>query len=56
MEAGCLYAELAPVAWGREGDVTEVEFEVEVGIVDPVRVVESEGDRDETLAENVGDV
>ena len=53
-EAGHLDAQLAPVTGRRQGDVADVELEVEVGILDPVRVVEVERDAHEPLAEDAG--
>jgi len=40
VEASRLDAQLAPVAWLGQGDVANVELEVEVAVLDPVRVVE----------------
>ena len=53
-EASHLDAELAPVAGRRQGDVADVELQIEVGILDPVRVVEVERDADESLTEHAG--
>ena len=51
-----LDAQLAPVAGLRQGDVADVELEVEVGILDPVRVVEVERHPHQPLAEHPGHV
>ena len=46
-----LDAELTPVARTRQGDVAHVVLEVEVGILDPVRVVELQRYLHQALAE-----
>ena len=43
--------ELTAVTGRRHGDVAEVEIEVEVGIFDPIRVIESERDFDQPPTE-----
>ena len=52
VQPGDLDAQLAPVARLRQGDVADVELEVEVGVLDPVRMVEAERHLDEPLAED----
>jgi hypothetical protein len=39
MEPGDLYAKLSPVTWFRESDMTQVELDIEVGVLDPVGTV-----------------
>jgi hypothetical protein len=39
VQSGCLDPELAPVARGRQGDVADVELEIEVPVLHPVRVI-----------------
>ena len=56
MQARRLDAELAPVTGLRQRDVAHVEFHVEVRIVDPVGVVEIEGDAHGALAEGAREV
>ena len=53
-QPGHLDAQLAPVARLRQGDVADVELEVEVGVLDPVRVVEVERHPHQPLAEHPG--
>ena len=45
-----LDAQLPPIARSRQRDVSHVELDVEVGILDPVRVIETEGHLDQFLA------
>src|SRR5206468_11536272 len=51
VQACRLDAELTPVTRLRQRDVADVEFEIEVGILDPVRVVEIERHVREPLPE-----
>ena len=53
-QASHLDAQLSPVARLRQRDVTNVELEVEVGILDPVRVVQVERHPHQPLAEDAG--
>ena len=56
VQPGDLDAQLAPVARLRQGDVADVELEVEVAVLDPVRVVELERHPHQPLAERPRDV
>jgi hypothetical protein len=49
VEPGRRDAELAPVAGLGERDVTDVELEVEVGVLHPVGMIETEGHLDDPL-------
>ena len=51
MQPGKLDAELPPVARLGQGDVANMEFKVEVGIVDPVGIVKVQRNLHETLPE-----
>jgi hypothetical protein len=51
MQAGYLNAQLPPVAGLGQGDVADMIFEVEIRIVDPIGMVEIEGNADQFLAE-----
>ena len=56
VEAGRLDAELPPVAGPGQGDLADVVLEVELAVLDPVRVVEVAGHPHDLLAERPGEV
>ena len=51
-----LDAELPPVAGARQGDLAHVVFEVELAVLDPVRVIQIRRHADDLLAERSGQV
>ena len=53
MDARNLDHQLAPVAGVGQGDVADVVFDVDVALADPVRPVEAEGRRHQTVAEDL---
>ena len=53
-QPGDLDAQLPPVAGLGQGDVADVELEVEVRVLDPVRMVEVERHADQPLTEHPG--
>ena len=56
VETGGLHAELVPVAGSRQGDLADVVLEVELAVLDPVRVVEVARHPHDLLAERPGEV
>src|SRR5680860_1770806 len=56
VDSGNLLAELRKTPGRRQGQLAQVELDVEVRVVDPVRPTQAQRDRDETLTEWLGEV
>ena len=41
---------LPPVAWLRERDVPDVVFQIEIGVADPLRIIDAKGHFDQLLS------